>query len=209
MVNIWIWAFFAIVIASSLGVITSRSPVVAVLFLVSVFVETAIIFIVLGVEFYSVLLFTVYVGAIAILFLFVVMMFNLRLMDLYGNAYYHVASGHWIGVTQIAILILVISHDFELVNFSVWNDTNSHTTWLLQEDSNLEMLGITLYNYYMDLFLIIGLVLFLAMVGVITIALTEKPHMENKSNRRYSLDNLEWYNIKDFVKNNAGISKNI
>jgi NADH-quinone oxidoreductase subunit J len=74
-------------------VITSRNPVNAVLFLVSVFVLTAIMFIIVGAEFFAILLFTVYVGAIAVLFLFVVMMFNLRLMDLYGKTYYHMPSG--------------------------------------------------------------------------------------------------------------------
>jgi NADH-quinone oxidoreductase subunit J len=88
----------SLIIVNSLAVIFLKKPVYAVLALVGVFIETGIIFLIFGAEFLAVLLITVYVGAIAILFLFVVMMLDLRLVDLYGTTYYSFPVGAFLGI---------------------------------------------------------------------------------------------------------------
>jgi NADH-quinone oxidoreductase subunit J len=75
-----------------------------VLSLVLVFALTAVLFLLLGAEFFALLLFTVYIGAIAILFLFVIMMLDLRLAELHGSAYYHVPLGASVGLAFLAAL---------------------------------------------------------------------------------------------------------
>ena len=87
-----------LIILNSIAVIFLRKPVNAVLALVGVFFETAIIFITFGAEFLAMLLITVYIGAIAILFLFVVMMLDIRLVNLHGTTYYTYPLGAIIGL---------------------------------------------------------------------------------------------------------------
>ena len=193
----YIFIILIITLVLSLMVISARNPVNAVLFLVSVFVMTAIIFIILGAEFFAVLLFTVYVGAIAILFLFVVMMFNLRLIDLYGKTYYHMPSGYLLSIIQILLFIFVIIHDY---NLFIINNILNYKIIYINNETNIRIIGSVLYNFCLDYFMIIALVLFIAMVGVIAMTLDKKPKVKINSPNRKSRQNVWWVNIQLVIK---------
>jgi NADH-quinone oxidoreductase subunit J len=100
------------IIFTGLALIVSKNPVQSVLLLVLVFIQTALLFFLVGAEFLGILLITVYVGAIAILFLFVVMLLNLRIVELYSTMQYHVPVGAFVGVLFAVILTGVCYHDF-------------------------------------------------------------------------------------------------
>src|SRR3546814_8349772 len=94
----YFFLFFFLIIICSLAVIISHNPVQSVYFLILVFAFSSILFIILGAEFLAVLVIIIYVGAISILFLFVVMMLNLRIMELYSNFYNYLPIGRFIGL---------------------------------------------------------------------------------------------------------------
>jgi NADH-quinone oxidoreductase subunit J len=95
----------------------AKNPVQSVLLLVLVFLQTALLFILLGAEFLAILLITVYIGAIAILFLFVVMLLNLRVVELHSSLQYHIPIGIFLGLIFFFVLAMVCSQ--ELKNFSL------------------------------------------------------------------------------------------
>lgn len=102
MLAILFWSFL---------VLRASNAVHSVLSLVMVFALTAVFFLLLGAEFFALLLFTVYIGAIAILFLFVIMMLDLRLAELHGSAYYHVPLGASVGLAFLGALYSFLAPD--------------------------------------------------------------------------------------------------
>lgn len=152
-------------------VLRASNAVHSVLSLVMVFALTAILFLLLGAEFFALLLFTVYIGAIAILFLFVIMMLDLRLAEIHGSAYYHVPLGASVGLAFLAALYSFLAP--ELLNLA-WAQYSSHL-WIVTPQSNLKILGQVLYNYYLPFVFLVTLILLLAMVAVIALTLEENP----------------------------------
>ena len=166
------YLFAGILIVSALMVVTARNPVHSVLFLILAFFNAAGLFIMLGAEFVGMILVIVYVGAVAVLFLFVVMMLDINFADMRKGAMQYIPIGLVIG----AILL------FELVTlYGMWERTPQMTenrAAPITETaglSNTEQIGMLIYTEYIFAFQMAGLILFVAMVGAIVLTLRKRP----------------------------------
>lgn len=166
------YLFAGILVLSALMVITARNPVHSVLFLILAFFNAAGLFIMLGAEFIGMILVIVYVGAVAVLFLFVVMMLDINFADLRKGAMSYVPLGCCIG----ALLL------FELVTlYGMWQKSPSveanraFPSEKLGEMTNTEMLGAVLYTEYVYAFQLAGLILLVAMIGAIVLTHRTRP----------------------------------
>ncbi len=164
------YLFAIILVLSSILVITARNPVHSVLFLILAFFNSAGLFIILGAEFVGMLMVIVYVGAVAVLFLFVVMMLDISFADLRKGAMQYVPIGILIG----ALLL------FEMVTvFSLWSSSDEKLANLASPTpeglSNTKALGQILYTDYILAFQVAGLILFVAMIGAIVLTHRRRP----------------------------------
>ncbi len=157
------YLFAAVTLLSALMVITAKNPVHSVLFLILAFFNAAGLFVLLGAEFVAMILVIVYVGAVAVLFLFVVMMLDMGFEDLRKGALQYVPLGLIIG----GVLL------FELATiYSAWQFAPSYGANLASpasEMKNTEALGMLLYTDYIYAFQIAGLILLVAMIGAIVL----------------------------------------
>src|SRR6218665_1157196 len=162
--------FAAILIASAVMVIAARNPVHSVLFLILSFFNAAGLFVLMGAEFLAMILIVVYVGAVAVLFLFVVMMLDIDFAELKRGTLQYLPFGVLIGLILVAELAMAGS------------------TWMLKPAAqqalahatptgvtNTEALGRILYTDYVYYFQIAGLVLLVAMIGAIVLTLRSRP----------------------------------
>jgi NADH-quinone oxidoreductase subunit J len=152
-------------IASGLSVITSRNPVTAALFLVLAFFNAAGIWLLLQAEFLAIALVLVYVGAVMVLFLFVVMMLDINLDKLREGFWDYLPMAGFIGVLMMVEMVMVFkTKPFNLVPMS---DSISNT-------SNTEMIGNTLYSNYALPFELASVVLLIAIVSAIALTLRDR-----------------------------------
>lgn len=107
-----LYSLFLLLSLSSYAVITARNPVISMLYLVLVFLQASLLFLVLGAEFLFVLFLIVYVGAVAILFLFVIMLLNLRVVENYNTFYNYMPIGLFIGLYFLLFILFFLSADF-------------------------------------------------------------------------------------------------
>ena len=161
--------FSAILIASAVMVIAARNPVHSVLFLILSFFNAAGLFVLLGAEFLGMILIVVYVGAVAVLFLFVVMMLDVDFSELKRGSLQYLPFGALIGLILVAELVMA---------GSVWAvkpamGVLAHAT--PAGVTNTEALGRILYTDYIYYFQIAGLVLLVAMIGAIVLTLRSRP----------------------------------
>src|ERR1700689_2174286 len=161
--------FSAILIASAVMVIASRNPVHSVLFLILSFFNAAGLFILLGAEFLAMILIVVYVGAVAVLFLFVIMMLDVDFVELREGFSRYLPVGLVIGGIFLAELLLVGGG--WVMNPNV---AKSITSAIPTNVSNTEALGLVLYTKYINYFQIAGMVLLVAMIGAIVLTLRHK-----------------------------------
>nr|WCH57926.1 NADH dehydrogenase subunit 6 [Hypnea nidifica] len=172
--NLFLFSLFTfLTIVSSFMVITSKNAVHSVLFLILVFCNTSGLLLLLGSEFLSLMLIIIYVGAIAVLFLFVVMMLNVKINPLTISSYSIIPVGFSIFLLLFSILSSSI-RELDLIN-SYYNDIKL-ITWVLEATyiSNIEIIGNVLYTHYCILFLICGLILLVAMIGVIVLTMHQR-----------------------------------
>src|ERR1700721_456839 len=160
------YLFSAVLIGAALMVIASRNPVHSVLFLILAFFNAAALFILLGAEFLALILLIVYVGAVAVLFLFVVMMLDIEFAELKRGALQYLPFG---GLVLAAELVLVgIRALVPNAGSLVPHATSGHLT-------NTEALGRVLYTDYVYYFETAGLFLLVAMIGAIVLTLRSRP----------------------------------
>jgi len=160
----------AVTVGSGLAVVSSRNPVHSVLFLILSFFSAAGLFVTLGAEFLAMLLVVVYVGAVAVLFLFVVMMLDVDFAALrQGFARYMPLGGLVAGI--LAIEMIVVATAVATQGAASLNDTPTVHT----DVSNAETIGRVLYTDYVYFFQAAGLVLLVAMIGAIVLTLRHKP----------------------------------
>ena len=157
----------AIAIVSALGVVAARNPVHSVLFLILAFFTSAGLFVLLGAEFLAMLLVVVYVGAVAVLFLFVVMMLDVDFVELKQGFLSYLPLGGIVGVVLLGELLLVTQ--------AVRTKTESFAGFAEDGITNAERIGEVLYTDYLLLFQLAGLVLFVAMIGAIVLTLRHRP----------------------------------
>lgn len=166
------YVFSGIMLASAFMVISSRNPVHSVLFLILAFVNASGLFIMAGAEFLGLLLIVVYVGAVAVLFLFVVMMLDVDFAELREGFLQYLPIGALIGIIFLVELILVVG---SWVTAPVATGTTAQPTPDVSEVRNIEALGNILYTDHIFFFQISGMILLVAMVGAIVLTLRHKP----------------------------------
>jgi NADH-quinone oxidoreductase subunit J len=158
------YLFAFLTIASAVMVISARNPVHSVLFLILAFFNSAALFVLLGAEFLAMILVIVYVGAVAVLFLFVVMMLDISIAELRQGFLQYLPMGALIGLILLIELAAVIGG---------WALDPGHKDKLGAPSpealSNTEALGQILYTNYIYLFQAAGLVLLVAMIGAIVL----------------------------------------
>ena len=160
--------FSAILIASAVMVIAARNPVHSVLFLILAFFNAAGLFVLLGAEFLGMILVVVYVGAVAVLFLFVVMMLDVDFAELKRGTLQYLPFGALIGVILVAELVMAGSVWVARPSAPLASATPAGL-------SNTEALGMILYTDYIYYFQIAGMVLLVAMIGAIVLTLRSRP----------------------------------
>lgn len=106
------YLLFSLLAFTSYGVIAARNPVLSMLYLVVVFLQASLLFLLLGAEFLFVLFLIVYVGAVAILFLFVIMLLNLRVVESYNTFYNYMPIGLFVGFYFLLFVLFFLSSDF-------------------------------------------------------------------------------------------------
>ncbi len=165
------YLFAAIAVAAGVMVISARNPVHSVLFLILAFFNSAGLFVLMGAEFLAMILVVVYVGAVAVLFLFVVMMLDINFAELRQGFLQYLPIGGLVGLILLVELVLVLG---------AWAVTPEAGTAagvpMLPPDqmTNTRALGEVLYTKYIYLFQAAGLVLLVAMIGAIVLTLRQR-----------------------------------
>ena len=175
---LFFYLFAFVAIASAFMVIWARNPVHSVLFLILTFFNAAGLFLLTGAEFLAMILLVVYVGAVAVLFLFVVMMLDIDFAKLRSTALEYAPVGALIGVILAAELLLVIggsviSTDIGMTIANPIPDVATRT--------NTAALGDHLYTTYVYFFQIAGLVLLVAMIGAIVLTLRHRTNIKRQN----------------------------
>jgi len=176
--TLFFYLFSAVLIASGAMVIGARNTVHSVLFLILAFVNAAGLFVLLGAEFLAMILIVVYVGAVAVLFLFVVMMLDVDFAELRQGFLDYLPVGGLVGVVVLAELLLVLG------SWVVAPDALSNVSAPvppLNGVSNTAAIGQLLYTRYVYFFQAAGMVLLVAMVGAIVLTLRHKVGVKRQS----------------------------
>ncbi len=165
------YLFAGITVASAVMVISARNPVHSVLYLILAFFNSAALFVLLGAEFLAMILVVVYVGAVAVLFLFVVMMLDVNLAELRQGFLQYLPIGGLVGLILFVELIMILgAWTFAPEAAKVAQVPTPPVT----EVTNTEALGRVLYTDYVYLFQASGLILLVAMVGAIVLTLRQR-----------------------------------
>ena len=163
--SLFFYLFSFIITACAVMVISSRNPVHSVLFLILAFFNSGALFVILGAEFLAMMLVIVYVGAVAVLFLFVVMMLNINFSKIKEGFQKYFPIGSLIGfILFIEIILMVFSGDLLVNKNNEFNDNIPNT----------HKIGSLLYTEYIYVFQLSGLILLVAMVGAIVLTLRDR-----------------------------------
>jgi NADH-quinone oxidoreductase subunit J len=174
--SLFFYVFAGVCIASAVMVIASKNPVHSVLFLILAFVNAAGLFVLMGAEFLAMILIVVYVGAVAVLFLFVVMMLDVDFAELRQGFLNYLPVGGVIAFIFLFELLLVLGAWVigpQVVRTSPIPSLDSVT--------NTAALGQVLYTRYIYYFQIAGVVLLIAMIGAIVLTLRHKPNVRRQN----------------------------
>ncbi len=162
----------AVVILSAMFVIVARNPVHSVLWLILAFFSSAGLLVLIGAEFLAMLLVVVYVGAVAVLFLFVVMMLDVDFVELKQGTLRYWPFALLVGVIFLGELALVWAASGQLT-FEGYDPSPGAAT-------NAEAIGGVMYTQYLLLFQLAGLILLVAMIGAIVLTLRHRPHVKRQ-----------------------------
>ncbi|ERM00327.1 NADH:ubiquinone oxidoreductase subunit J [Brucella intermedia 229E] len=173
------YLFAFIMIASAFMVIAARNPPVhSVLFLILTFFNAAALFLLTGAEFLAMILLVVYVGAVAVLFLFVVMMLDVDFSELKRGALQYAPVGALVGLILLGELIFVFASNMFAPKLGGQGAVPIPN---IAERSNTAALGDILYTDFVFYFQVAGLVLLVAMIGAIVLTLRHKPNVKRQS----------------------------
>jgi NADH-quinone oxidoreductase subunit J len=175
---LFFYLFATIAVASAFMVIAARNPVHSVLFLILAFVNAAGLFVLVGAEFLAMILIIVYVGAVAVLFLFVVMMLDVDFAELRQGFLQYMPVGAIVGFIFLAELLLVVGT--WITGAGVAGAIRSPIP-PASEVSNTQALGRVLYTTYVHFFELAGLVLLVAMIGAIVLTLHHKTNAKRQN----------------------------
>ncbi|MDH6268799.1 NADH-quinone oxidoreductase subunit J [Rhizobium sp. SG_E_25_P2] len=174
---LFFYLFAFVAVASAFMVIWAKNPVHSVLFLILTFVNAAGLFLLTGAEYLAMLLLVVYVGAVAVLFLFVVMMLDIDFTKLRASALEYAPVGVLIGLILAAELIIVIGGSVLSPEIA---KTVSMPIPALTERQNTAAIGDVLYTHYVFYFQLAGLVLLVAMIGAIVLTLKHRTDIKRQ-----------------------------
>ena len=169
----------ALTVASGFMVISARNPVHSVLFLILAFFTSAGLFVLVGAEFLAMILVVVYVGAVAVLFLFVVMMLDINFVQLRSGFLNYLPIGAIIGLILVVELILVLGT--RTIDTSAAPAEGGVPIPDLATRTNTAAIGDVLYTDYIFLFQAAGMILLIAMVGAIVLTLRRRPDVRRQS----------------------------
>jgi NADH-quinone oxidoreductase subunit J len=175
---LFFYLFATVTIGAAFMVITARNPVHAVLFLILAFVNSAGLFMLAGAEFLALLLIVVYVGAVAVLFLFVVMMLDVDFAELRAGYMDYLPVGGVIGLIVLAELLLVVG-SWVVAPSAIGEPVQPIPD--MNTVSNIQALGDILYTRYIFFFQIAGMVLLVAMIGAIVLTLHHKENVRRQN----------------------------
>jgi NADH-quinone oxidoreductase subunit J len=177
---LFFYLFASICVASAVMVIASRNPVHSVLFLILAFVNAAGLFVLMGAEFLAMILVIVYVGAVAVLFLFVVMMLDVDFTELRQGFLNYLPIGGVIGIVFFIELVMMVVLGSGVIGAGA-GKAIADPIPSLAEATNTEALGRVLYTRYVYYFEAAGLVLLVAMIGAIVLTLRHKPNVKRQN----------------------------
>jgi NADH-quinone oxidoreductase subunit J len=175
---IFFYLFAAVCVASAVMVIASRNPVHSVLFLILAFVNAAGLFVLMGAEFLAMILIVVYVGAVAVLFLFVVMMLDVDFAELRQGFLNYLPVGALVGAVLLAELLVVVGA------WVIGPNISAAITAPIPAPSdinNTQAIGLVLYTRYVYFFQAAGIILLVSMIGAIVLTLQHKPGVRRQS----------------------------
>ena len=175
---LFFYLFAGACIASAFMVIAARNPVHSVLFLILAFVNAAGLFVLMGAEFLAMILVVVYVGAVAVLFLFVVMMLDVDFAELRQGFLQYLPIGALVGVILLAELVFVV------IGWAISPEATAAITAPIPpiaSTTNTEALGQVLYTRYVYFFQAAGLILLVAMIGAIVLTLRHRPRVKRQN----------------------------
>ncbi len=175
---LFFYLFAIVTVASAVMVIFSRNPVHSVLFLILAFVNAAGLFVLIGAEFLAFILIIVYVGAVAVLFLFVVMMLDVDFAELRQGFINYLPIGGAVGAILFFELAAV------LIGWTIGPEVGKAITAPIppaDQISNTQALGLVLYTRYVYFFQAAGVILLVAMIGAIVLTLQHKANVKRQS----------------------------
>nr|YP_665679.1 NADH dehydrogenase subunit 6 [Nephroselmis olivacea]AAF03206.1 NADH dehydrogenase subunit 6 [Nephroselmis olivacea] len=162
--------FSSLAIICGILVIRAKNPVHSVLFLILVFCHAAGLLLMLDLDFFAMVFLVVYVGAIAVLFLFVVMMLNIKIEEVYETALPYLPLGGLIGLIFVTEILLVVERDFiPMISSSSLN--LQYIQFLPETSSTIQAIGELIYTYYFFYFIVASLILLIAMIGAIVLTM--------------------------------------
>ena len=176
--SIFFYFFSIIAIFSSLMVITSRNTINSVFFLILDFISVGCLFIMVGAEFLGMIILIVYVGAVAVLFLFVVMMLNVAEQKqswFIGKKSTHIPTGLIVSVLIFLELLVVVG------GWKYKENLMSSSSLSVSNISNTHQLGLVMYTDYILYFQLAGIILLLSMIGAILLTFRERPGVKRQS----------------------------
>jgi NADH-quinone oxidoreductase subunit J len=180
--------FITLIILSTLCVVLSKNIIQSVLYLISIFLYSSILFIYLGADFIGLIILIVYIGAIAVLFLFVVMMLNVRLLEIYSTFLIYLPIAIILCISMALQFIYLFIKSF---NFFYINNIIIYYDWTIYNNIRIIAIGELLFNHFFIFFIGATLLLFVAMIGAIILTLKDKDII-NMNINRYNSHSITW-----------------
>ena len=171
-------------------VISAKNPIHSILFLILVFCNAAGLLILLETEFLAMIFLIVYVGAIAVLFLFVIMMLNIKIIELNENVLRYLPIGSIIAIIFLFEIFLIIDNDLIPIFSNVEKTYFEEWGYNINNLTNIEVIGILIYTHYFYLFLMSSIILLIAMVGAIVLTLHERTNLKKQEIYKQLLRNF-------------------
>ena len=199
---LFFYLFASICVASAVMVVASKNPVHSVLFLILAFVNAAGLFVLMGAEFLAMILIVVYVGAVAVLFLFVVMMLDVDFATLRRGVLSYLPIGGLIGAVLLVELLAIVGA------YAIVPDVTKAIAAPIpppNEIPNTQALGLVLYTHYVYFFQGAGIILLVAMIGAIVLTLRQRVGVRRQSiGTQVSRRRADTLEVKD-VPSGSGI----
>ena len=157
-----------LIIISAICVILSKNMIQSVLYLIIVYFLGSLLFIYLGAEFIGLILLIVYIGAISVLFLFVIMMLNVRILEIYSTYSIYLPLAMFLSIIFFFLVLLIYWNNLNVIELDV---IKPHVNWVIHKNIKIIAIGELLFNEGYILFIGATLLLFVAMIGAIILTL--------------------------------------